>query len=96
MYVKKLAHVKMSLFAFGFKHVSMEKSSDSDDEKHDLIVPNHMPTVEEACCLGLGRIECTSVINTVGEVSYPIPRKKTKGSVRKICCIVRARIGNMP
>lgn len=55
-----------------------------------------MPTVEEACCLGLGRIECTSVINTVGEVSYPIPREKTKGSVRKIWCIVRARIGNMP
>ena len=34
----------------------MEKSSASGDEKFSLIVPNHMPTVEEACDLGLGRV----------------------------------------
>ena len=78
MRVKKQAHVKMLLFAFGFKRVSMEKSFASGDEKCNLIVPNHMPTVEEVCGLGLGRVEYTSVINSVGEVSDPIPSKKQK------------------
>ena len=68
----------MSLFAFGFKRISMEKSSASGDEKFSLIVPNHMPTVEEACDLGLGRVEYTSVISGVGKVSDPIPSKKQK------------------
>ena len=78
MRVKKQAHVKMLLFAFGFKRVSMEKSFASGDEKCNLIVPNHMPTAEEACGLGLGRVEYASVINSVGEVSDPIPSKKQK------------------
>ena len=62
MSVKKRAHVKMSLFAFGFKCVGTEKNSASGDENHNLIVPNHIPTVEEACCLGLGRVEYTSLV----------------------------------
>ena len=50
----------------------------SGDEKCSLMVPNHMPIVEEACDLGLGRVEYNSVINSIGEVSDPIPSKKQK------------------
>ena len=62
----------MSLLAFGFKRVSMEKSSASGDEKCSLIVPNHMATVEEACDLVLGSRDLQYIliwqyINTVIE-----------------------------
>lgn len=68
----------MSLFTFGFKRVSIEKISSSSDESHDFIVPNHMPSLEEACCLGLGKAEYTGVVSSVGEVADPLPSKKQK------------------
>ena len=65
-------------FAFGFKRSNAHKSPSSSDDNHDLIIANHMPTSEEACSLGLGRVEYSSVINSVSEVSDPIPSKKQK------------------
>ena len=68
----------MSLFAFDFKCSNTQKSPSSSDDNRDLIIPNHMPTSEEACSLELGRVEYSSVINSVSEVSDPIPSKKQK------------------
>ena len=55
----------MSLFAFGFKRSNTQKSPSSSDDNRDLIIPNHMPTSEEACSLELGRVEYSSVIKLI-------------------------------
>ena len=65
------------MFTFGFKRVTTKESS-SNDETSDLVVPNHLPSLEEASCLGLGRAEYTGVIRNGGEVSDPLPSKKQK------------------
>ena len=55
----------MSLFAFDFKCSNTQKSPSSSDDNRDLIIPNHMPTSEEACSLELGRVEYSSVIKLI-------------------------------
>ena len=63
----------MSLFQFGFTHVS--NSSPGCSQEQSLFVPAHMPTLEES---GFGTVEYESTLTRVSDLADPTPTKKRR------------------
>jgi len=85
----------MALYCFGFKWIRPDESSSSSQEKAIPDVDGLMPSLAEARCLGVSKVEYETVINNASEILSSQNKKQrcARGKYLKYSDDNRAKIG---